>query len=197
MLALLRELARRPAADPIGRSAWKRRPTRSAAARIGGTTSPIGDDPPVWRCVVATVRTPGRIAYLDHEARRPRALRRGARRSGARQRADEALLFDAAGRLVEGARSNAIVVRRRRRASPRRRSPAARRRGSRAALLLERVPLLREADILRDELAGAREILTTNAVRGVRPVIALDGRPVGDGRPGPWATRLAATLRDD
>jgi len=34
-------------------------------------------------------------------------------------------------------------------------------------------------------------------VRGVRPVIAFDGRPVGDGKPGPWAARLDHAFRRD
>ena len=38
------------------------------------------------------------------------------------------------------------------------------------------------------ELARAREAFTTSSLRGIAPVIALDGRPVGAGEPGP-ATR--------
>jgi D-alanine transaminase len=64
-------------------------------------------------------------------------------------------------------------------------------------LLLERVRLLSEAEIPRHEVAAAQEILATNAVRGVLPVIEWDGRPVGGGSPGPWAARLAAALEDD
>jgi branched-subunit amino acid aminotransferase/4-amino-4-deoxychorismate lyase len=51
--------------------------------------------------------------------------------------------------------------------------------------------------VSRAQLAAAREILATNAVRGVRPVIALDGRPVGDGKPGPWSQRLDLLLEED
>jgi branched-subunit amino acid aminotransferase/4-amino-4-deoxychorismate lyase len=33
-----------------------------------------------------------------------------------------------------------------------------------------------------------------NAVRGACPVVELDGRPVGDGKPGPAALRLREVL---
>ena len=36
-----------------------------------------------------------------------------------------------------------------------------------------------------------------NAVRGALPITRLEGRPVGDGKPGPWARRLAAALEAD
>ena len=47
------------------------------------------------------------------------------------------------------------------------------------------------------ELRSAREIVVANAVRGARPVVRLDGRAVGDGRPCPWARRLDAALAED
>jgi 4-amino-4-deoxychorismate lyase len=45
------------------------------------------------------------------------------------------------------------------------------------------------------ELRGADEAFTTSSIREVMPVVALEGRPVGDGRPGPAAARLQAALR--
>jgi 4-amino-4-deoxychorismate lyase len=45
------------------------------------------------------------------------------------------------------------------------------------------------------ELAGADEAFTTSSVREVMPVVSLDGRPVGNGRPGPGASELQAALR--
>ena len=44
-------------------------------------------------------------------------------------------------------------------------------------------------------LAAADEVFTTSSVREVMPVVALDGRPVGDGRPGPMAAQMQAALR--
>ncbi len=46
-----------------------------------------------------------------------------------------------------------------------------------------------------EALAAAEEAFTSSSVREVMPVIELDGKAVGDGRPGPAATRLQAALR--
>jgi branched-chain amino acid aminotransferase len=46
------------------------------------------------------------------------------------------------------------------------------------------------------ELAAAEEAFTSSSIREVMPVIALDGRPLGDGRPGPTAAELQAALRN-
>ena len=46
-----------------------------------------------------------------------------------------------------------------------------------------------------EDLAAAEEAFTSSSVREVMPAIELDGKPVGDGRPGRAATRLQAALR--
>jgi len=46
-------------------------------------------------------------------------------------------------------------------------------------------------------LAAADEVFTSSSVREVMPVVELDGRPVGDGRPGPMAARMQAALRTE
>jgi D-alanine transaminase len=48
------------------------------------------------------------------------------------------------------------------------------------------------APVAAARLAAADEILLCNASGGLTPVTRLDGRPVGDGRPGPVWRRLAA-----
>jgi branched-subunit amino acid aminotransferase/4-amino-4-deoxychorismate lyase len=45
------------------------------------------------------------------------------------------------------------------------------------------------------DLEGADEVFTTSSVREVMPVISLDEAVIGDGRPGPVATRLQEALR--
>jgi branched-subunit amino acid aminotransferase/4-amino-4-deoxychorismate lyase len=45
------------------------------------------------------------------------------------------------------------------------------------------------------ELQGADEVFTTSSVREVMPVVSIDDVPVGEGRPGPVATRLQESLR--
>ena len=46
--------------------------------------------------------------------------------------------------------------------------------------------------ISRQEVLAADELLVTSAAREVQPLLALDGRPVGDGKPGPVFARLRA-----
>jgi branched-subunit amino acid aminotransferase/4-amino-4-deoxychorismate lyase len=62
------------------------------------------------------------------------------------------------------------------------------------ALALELVPA-HEGRLPLTELAGADEAFTTSSIREVMPVVELDGRAIGGGRPGPAAARLQALLR--
>lgn len=107
--------------------------------------------------------------------------------------ADEALLFDAAGRLVEGARSNfCYVTGDGELATP----PLARGAvaGIARAIALERVPELSERDLARSELGSLRELVALNAVRGAVAITQIDGRAVATGAPGELARRLAREL---
>jgi D-alanine transaminase len=47
-----------------------------------------------------------------------------------------------------------------------------------------------------EEACGAREVFCTSASNFVVPVVAIDGRTIGDGRPGPLAGRLMALYVD-
>jgi D-alanine transaminase len=49
---------------------------------------------------------------------------------------------------------------------------------------------VREALLEEQEWRGAEEMVLTNAVQGILPVVSCDGRPVGAGVPGPVARRL-------
>ncbi len=48
---------------------------------------------------------------------------------------------------------------------------------------------VREAWLLPDELFAADEAFLASSVAGVMPVTMVDGRPIGDGLPGPWTGR--------
>lgn len=61
-------------------------------------------------------------------------------------------------------------------------------------LLLERVPEIAQTPIRAEELALASEILLCGTNTMIASVLALDGKPVGDGKVGPMARRLARTL---
>jgi branched-subunit amino acid aminotransferase/4-amino-4-deoxychorismate lyase len=160
-----------------------------------GVPRPLGREPLTWSAIV--VRTPGTGAALHGGLKVTSRLALAlagdaARRAGA----DEALIVDASGHLVEGSRSNLLVVTE---GGEPRLPPLARGGvdGIARRVALERVEGLRQGDVDERELARAREIVALNAVRGARPVTRVDGNGVGDGRAGPWARRLAEALRDD
>ncbi len=62
------------------------------------------------------------------------------------------------------------------------------------SLILELAGDVEEADEL-DDLRAADEAFTSSSVRELMPVIEIDGRPLGSGRPGPHVARLQAALR--
>jgi D-alanine transaminase len=47
------------------------------------------------------------------------------------------------------------------------------------------------------EARDAREAFLTSATTAVTPIVSIDGRAVGDGKPGPVALALRAHLRRD
>jgi D-alanine transaminase/branched-chain amino acid aminotransferase len=60
-------------------------------------------------------------------------------------------------------------------------------------LARERMPV-EERAITLEELAAADEVIDTGSTRGVVPITAIDGRPVGDGGVGPHARALFAAF---
>jgi D-alanine transaminase len=55
---------------------------------------------------------------------------------------------------------------------------------------------IREEAVAVAELPEASEVFLTGTTTDVMPVVRLDGRPVGDGRPGPVARQLHERLRE-
>jgi len=163
--------------------------------RLVGSRREWGDDPPVWRAVTSPLAHPGptptsraksteRTAYL--------AALDAARAAGA----DDALLFDGAGFLVEAARTHLVVAGGdgSLRTPPLARGGVA---GIARAVLFDREAALREADLSAADVAAARELIAVNAVRGARAITHLDARPIADALPGPWSQRLARALEED
>ncbi len=118
-----------------------------------------------------------------------------ARQAAREQGATEALLIDSTGNLTEGAATSVWIVDAqgtlRLRGLDERILPGC----TRAALLT----LLHDAEILVEEsicslaeLRAAREIFLTSATSFVKPMLRLDGAPVGDGEVGPIARQLFA-----
>jgi branched-subunit amino acid aminotransferase/4-amino-4-deoxychorismate lyase len=109
-----------------------------------------------------------------------------------RRGADEGLWLNDRGHLVEGCASNLFVVRHARLYTP---SPAD---GILAGVVREIVLdvarsvglVVHEGRLRLRRLERADEAFLTSSVRGVRPLVALGGSPVGPGRPGPWTRRI-------
>jgi branched-subunit amino acid aminotransferase/4-amino-4-deoxychorismate lyase len=157
-----------------------------------GTTRALGPEPRTWSAISASHDGPHPLAPGAKLARRDvEAAREAASAAGA----DEALLFDARGRLVEGARSNVVaLLEDGRLATPALALGAVH--GLALAVLRETLAELAEAELARADIARARELIAVSSVRGARAIARLDGAPVGSApAPGPVCERLAAILR--
>ena len=159
---------------------------------VVGVARALGPVPAEWRAISPPYPHEGPAPYsgakvtnhLLFAMARDRAVRAGV---------DEAVLFDGEGFLIEGARSNLVLAR----SDGSLATPSLHRGGVAGVareILLERLPEIAETELHRRTLEKARELIAVNAVRGSRPVIELDGKPVGDGRPGPAALRLREIL---
>jgi len=168
--------------------------SRSTRGRLclTGTARALGPEPDRWQAVSAPFCHPG-LAPWGGAKVTSHLLFVTARDHGAALGADECLLFDAAGYLVEGARSSPLFVDSRGGlcTPPPSRGGVA---GVGLEALREHFPELHEADVTRSELPHQPELLVVNSVRGPVPVVRLDEQPIGAGKPGPWATRLRAAL---
>lgn len=105
---------------------------------------------------------------------------------------DETILYNAAGHLTEGAASNVFVVKDGVAATP----PLDHQvlPGITRLMLLDMlrkdgsIPV-EECIVTLEAACGADEIWFTSSTKDVAPVIEIDGKPVGSGRPGPlWKT---------
>jgi branched-chain amino acid aminotransferase len=116
-----------------------------------------------------------------------------ARRLGA----DEALMLNEHGRIAEGASANVFLVRGGRVLTP---PPSA---GLLDGITRQFVMELcgdgsltaAEADLGPGDLGAAEEIFLTSTTREILPVARCDGRPVGDGSPGPATRSLRERFR--
>ena len=149
----------------------------------------IGDEPEMWRACVAPIVHEGRMPWSGAKVTN-HLLFALAGEHAAAHGCEEALMLDREGYLVEGSRSNVVVVDEQGDVV----TPELSRGGVAGVgleVLREGMPAIRERHVAGSELARAREIVAVNAVRGPRAVVSLSGRAVGDGRSGPVARRLA------
>ena len=121
-----------------------------------------------------------------------------ARLEAARAGADDALFLTLDGALSEATAANLFLIAGQTLTTPPR--SAAILAGTTRTWLLahaERLGLtVAESEIRPADLALADEAFLTGSVAGIVPLVSLDGRPVGDGQPGP-RTRLLRTARED
>ena len=161
-------------------------------ADIRGNARDVGAEPAFWHAVRSRELHPGPAPAAG--AKLPRSFLALARKELQAAGADEVLLADASGHLVEGARTNLIVAT----DDGRWLTPPLTRGGVRGVArdrLLAAEPRLVEGDVSTASLERAREVVATNSVRGARPIVSIDGQRVGDGHPGPLAARAASILR--
>lgn len=151
----------------------------------GGTGVAVASLRGSW-CPGNEIREHKTLSYAGHRLAHRRAEARGA---------DHALLVDDRGRLGESDAANVLVVIAGTLVTP----PVEGILGgvSRELLLeaaaAEGIPTeVRHVD--EPEWRGADEMLLSNALAGVTPVVAIDGVPVGDGAPGPVGSRLTAAF---
>jgi branched-subunit amino acid aminotransferase/4-amino-4-deoxychorismate lyase len=166
----------------------------AGATHIVGVPRALGQVASTWTAITAPLQHQGPIVAGGHKLtnRVVIALAADARAAAG---VDEALLYDAAGRLVEGTRSNIVLV-----SSegdlvtpPVSRGLVA---GIAREVARDRVPELRERDLQRSDIESAREIVAINCVRGACPIVRLDGQTLG-AQKGPGLDRLRRALEDD
>ena len=120
----------------------------------------------------------------------PNAL---ARQSAINKGAREAWLVDSDGMVTEAASANAWIVTGDGKLVTRHADHAILR-GITRAVTIEALKAqglsLEERGFSLDEAYAAREAFVTSATQTVMPVVCIDGRPIGDGKPGPVATAL-------
>lgn len=121
-----------------------------------------------------------------------------AREAARRQGADEALLLNTLGEVAECSASNVFIVSNGKLCTPALDSGALP--GVTRAAVLELaagvgIEVLEET-VEVGALRGAEECFLTNSVIEVMPLTHLDGKPIGDGRPGPVTLRLRRSYRD-
>ncbi|HYQ29585.1 MAG TPA: aminotransferase class IV [Polyangiaceae bacterium] len=121
-----------------------------------------------------------------------------AMRAARAQAAREALIEDARGHILEGASSNVFAVFSGKLVSPP--ESAAILPGITRGHVLE---LARSAGtkvelraIAKAELASAQEVFVCSSIRELVPVVSIDGRPVGNGLPGPITRALLHSYRE-
>jgi branched-chain amino acid aminotransferase len=157
---------------------------------VGG---PIAEAAPPVRVAVASVRRPAPDAF-DAKIK---SLNYGntllARLEAIRQGLDDAFLLDSAGFLAEATTSNVFLVRGGALLTP---LPKACLEGITRGIVMDLARQagyqVRERDISPAELVNAEEVFLAGTATQVTPVVEVNGRQIGEGRPGPVTSEIGA-----
>jgi branched-chain amino acid aminotransferase len=103
---------------------------------------------------------------------------------------DVALILDLDGHLTEGPGFNVFVVRRGELFSPPEGILMGITRQTVFELAAEHGIPAREAQLTAYDLYAADEVFATSTAGGIMPLVEIDGRPIGDGKPGPVSQRI-------
>jgi branched-chain amino acid aminotransferase len=121
-----------------------------------------------------------------------------AHREAAAAGANDGLLLNTAGRLASASAGNLFLVRQRTLLTPPTSEGVLP--GITRAVVLDLAPELGltavETPLEPDQLDQAHEAFVTNSLIELRPLVAVDGRPIGDGAPGPATDRLLQAYRE-
>jgi branched-chain amino acid aminotransferase len=104
--------------------------------------------------------------------------------------ADVALMLDLDGRVTEGPGFNVFVVRDRRLFSPPEGILMGITRQTVFELAAEHGIPAAEAQLTAYDVHAADELFLTSTAGGIMPIVEIDGRPIGDGKPGPLSQRM-------
>ena len=173
------------------------------------TSGVFGADRPTWVAIARDVHAPpdgwyrdGVTAVTFQAARHLPTLKTTSYLSGKyglelaeRAGAHEAFYVSDEGYVSEGVTSNVLVVQGQRVMTPDRDClPGITKAGIRP--LAEALGLTwYECRLTRDDLYTADEVWITSAVRELLPIVGIDGRTIGTGRPGRWAVAVRERYR--
>jgi len=170
---------------------WPTRPTVIIVARPF-TSYPAALYRRGFRVVTAKIRRPPPTAAPPHAKHLNYMVNILAKREATRRRADDALLLSSAGHLCEGTTSNLFFICGNRLLTPSRATGLLE--GITRRVILElahrlKIPV-RQGEFTPRTLLAADEAFLANTSYEVMPVVRVDGRTIGSGRPGPLTQRL-------
>lgn len=179
--------------DPDG--AWV--PLALGTPTVVVTAHGLALPPGLYRDGVAALRVGG-VRSLAEVKSVSWAATSVARRHAAAAGADEALLTDPDGTILEGASTNVFLVVDGALVTPP--LDGSLLPGVTRQTVLELAPALglavREVPLTVTQVAAAQEAFLTASTREVVPLVEIDRNPVGDGRPGPVTAAVLAAYRE-